>query len=135
MSNAETGLTKAIKEALALNPDVIVTRAHSGKVKVRGGWMQLADEGTSDLLCCVRALVDVELRPTRDYSLAAVYKFTARFCALEVKTPDGTTSKGREAKQGEFLRRVRSLGGFGARVRSVDEARAAIERCKRGESE
>jgi len=26
----------------------IVTRVHSGKVKVRGGWMQLAEEGTPD---------------------------------------------------------------------------------------
>lgn len=28
----------------------IVVRVHSGKVSVRGGWMQLADRGTPDLL-------------------------------------------------------------------------------------
>jgi hypothetical protein len=43
----ETDLYDPIKKTLE-RIGCIVTRVHSGKVKVRGGWMQLADEGTPD---------------------------------------------------------------------------------------
>lgn len=115
MSNAETKLMAAIVDALAWDSDVIVVRVHSGKVKVRGGWMVLADEGTSDLLLCVGP--------------------RGRWCALEVKTPGGTTKPSREKAQGEFLKSGRLIGGFGARVRSVGEAREAVQRCKNGLSQ
>jgi len=129
---SETKLSRAIQDALTLDPDVLVVRVHSGKVKVKGGWMQLAEEGTSDLLCCVKRVTTRTIRGT--FSDGVLTYVEGRFCALEVKTPDGTTSKAREAKQGEFLERVRGLGGFGARVRSVDEALEAVKRCKSGES-
>lgn len=44
---SETSLYDPIKKALE-RCGHIVTRVHSGKVKVRGGWMQLADPGTPD---------------------------------------------------------------------------------------
>ena len=53
----------------------------------------------------------------------------AGFVALEVKRPGGRITK----EQTDFLALVRSLGGFGAVVHSVEEARDAIPRARRGE--
>lgn len=57
---------------------------------------------------------------------------TGRFIALEVKRP----KKGRESEEQQmFMQLVRAKGGFAAFVRSVDEARAAIQRAREGSSE
>jgi hypothetical protein len=53
------------------------------------------------------------------------------FC-LEVKRAKGGVLS---ARQKLFLALVRRMGGFAAAVRSVEEARAALERARRGESE
>lgn len=55
----------------------------------------------------------------------------ARFIGLEVKAPDGVVS----AEQVQWLADLRASGGFGAVVRSVDEAVKAVERAKGGECE
>jgi hypothetical protein len=47
-----------------------------------------------------------------------------QFVALEVKTSRGRTT----AEQERFLAMVRQLGGVGGVVRSVEEARALVER-------
>jgi hypothetical protein len=52
-----------------------------------------------------------------------------RFVALEIKTPTGRVS----AEQLGFIDCVRTNGGFAAIVHSVDEAREAIARDRRGE--
>ena len=54
-----------------------------------------------------------------------------RFIALEVKQSNGRTTE----EQDMFLALVRRMGGFAAVVRSVDEARAAIDRAVAGASE
>lgn len=54
-----------------------------------------------------------------------------RFIALEVKTKTGRQS----AEQIRYALMVRRWGGFYAVVRSVDEALAAVDRCRRGLSE
>ncbi len=58
-----------------------------------------------------------------------------RFVALELKAPGARTKPARAAAQAQFLRLVRSAGGFGCIVRTVDEALAAVERAKTGASE
>ena len=55
----------------------------------------------------------------------------ARFTALEVKTDTGRTSPGQRL----FLDLVRMRGGFGAVVRSPEDALAALERARLGETE
>ena len=55
----------------------------------------------------------------------------ARLFVLEVKTPVGRATP----EQKNFLRVVRMAGGFGAFVRSVDDAIAALERARKGASE
>lgn len=52
-----------------------------------------------------------------------------RFAALEIKTRTGRTSP----EQERFMTLVRNRGGFAAVVRSVDEARAAVDRAAAGE--
>ena len=54
------------------------------------------------------------------------------FC-LEVKRPGGSTDPRRKKDQDDFLALVRELGGFGAYVRSVEDAVAALERARKGE--
>ena len=54
-----------------------------------------------------------------------------RFIALEIKTPTGRVAP----EQVLWLALVRRTGGFAAVVRSVDEARAAVARCRAGGAE
>lgn len=56
---------------------------------------------------------------------------SGRFFALEIKTDVGRVTKEQKA----FLAHVRSMGGFAAVVRSVEEARAAVQRAREGASE
>ncbi len=53
-----------------------------------------------------------------------------RWFALEAKTGTGDATE----EQLMFLANVRRLGGFGAVFRSVEEAKAALVRARRGES-
>ena len=120
---SETALVLAIRNCLALDPDVLAIRVHSGLVRVKRGWMHLAPAGTADVCGCVRAA----LEPPE-------YYVTGRFFALEVKDPGGKTAKDRAEKQAAFRDKVRAIGGFAAEVDSVDAAVAAIQRAKAGET-
>jgi hypothetical protein len=60
--------------------------------------------------------------------LIGILRPSGRFVALEVKTATGRTTKDQDL----FLNLVRGAGGFACVVRSVDEAREAIERASRG---
>ena len=51
-----------------------------------------------------------------------------RFFALEVKSERGRVTD----EQRQWIALVQSKGGFAAVVRSVDEALAAVERCRKG---
>lgn len=53
-----------------------------------------------------------------------------RWFALELKTDVGRVSPDQE----KWLSLVRAMGGFACVVRSVDEAKAALVRARRGES-
>jgi len=106
----EHNVQNSIRLALGLEPDVVLWRnnvgvAMFGRNKVRYG---LAN-GSSDLIGIV----------------------AGRFVAFEVKTPTGRLSK----DQQQFLSLVRRKGGFACVVRSVDDARAALARCRSGASE
>lgn len=45
---SETDVSRAIQQAL-IKLGLLVVRVHSGRVRVRGGYMQLAPNGTPDL--------------------------------------------------------------------------------------
>jgi hypothetical protein len=119
----EALLQAAIIDRLSYDRGVLCLRINAGLMLLGEGKAKRAfrgaPTGTSDLLLCVKAQHDT------------LQVNQGRFCALEVKAPRGKATE----KQAAFLARVRELGGFGAVVRSVDEALAAVGRCREGMSE
>lgn len=83
---------------------VMCERMNSGKVRVRGGWMQLHADGTADILAFPRG----------------------RVVWLECKKLKGTTRKETADNQAEFKRKVEALGHFYYRVTSIEEGLAAV---------
>jgi len=82
-------------------------------------------QGASDILGCL-AFNAVQRHETGFLNRVEI----GRFFALEVKTGKAKQKPG----QREFERDVRDVGGFYAVVHSVDEALAALERARRGET-
>lgn len=97
MTPSEADIQRAIVQALTA-VGALVWRCQSGRVKVRGGWMMLAPEGTPDLLVIVPP--------------------TGRLLGLEVKAAKGRV---REA-QVEWAEAARRAGAAVYCVRSAEEA-------------
>ncbi len=118
----ETPLLHAIRAAVVAERDVLVWRNNTGVAYgasgsgARGVRFGLG-VGGADLVGVL--LFAAELGPCH----------VGRFFGLEVKAP------GRKPTRDQILwaNAVRSVGGFVATVHSVDEARAAISRCRQGE--
>jgi hypothetical protein len=94
---SENAIQRQILDALAC-VGAHATRVQSGKVKVRGGWMQLAQEGTADIHVTV---------PPRGLTLW-----------LEVKTGEGKL----RAVQVAWAEGQRGLGAVVRTVRTPAEA-------------
>ena len=101
--STESAIQRAILDAL-LVAGAFAFRVQAGKVKVRGGWMQLAPPGTPDI--CV-------LVPPTGLSLW-----------LEVKTLTGELRESQLA----WAAKARARGAVVETVRTVAEALAAYER-------
>ena len=103
---SETKLSAAISAALT-KLGYPVVRIHSGKARVRGGFLQLAAKGTPDRIVLLRA---------------------GRVLWLEVKTPTGILSSDqvdwhvRAAERGHVVRVVKSVSEAIQAVREVDAA-------------
>lgn len=130
MSNPESPLARAIRVAVGRTgyarvvPNVTgLFRRPYDESRVRCG----LGTGGADLVGVV--MVDVVI-----CRILGARKFGRVFC-LEVKTPRGKTSPQRRKHQAAWRATVRRWGGFACVVRSVDEALAAVERARRGESE
>lgn len=124
----EADLLAKIRIALGLEPDLVlwrnaVTRLDAwnpntgGSTMVHGG----LPVGSADLVGILTVSLPIGPSP-RSIGL---------FIALEVKTATGRTSPEQDA----WLALVRKKGGFATVVRSVENARQAIERARRGEQE
>jgi hypothetical protein len=88
---------------------ILCERMNSGKVKVRGGWMQLHSPGTADILCFPRG----------------------RVVWFETKKIDGHTNPEQIENQDEFKRKVTELGHEYYRITSIDEGLAILNRFAR----
>jgi len=88
----------------------LVFRMNSGKVRVRGGWMQLCDEGTADILAFGPALWGKD-----------------RTWWIETKQPKGKTLKSRQEAQEAFCIKVSNLGHQYIRATSLDEVLEALK--------
>ncbi len=128
----ESQILAAIRKDLGREPDLVLWRLSQGGAVSRGGQTYragLSVNGASDLIgmLTVRCWVQVD-----DYGRELQEgPEVARFFALEVKAARGVVSK----EQKLFLELVRQRGGFAAVVRSVEDARAALERARAGGSE
>jgi Holliday junction resolvase len=87
---------------------IFCERMNSGKVQVRGGWLQLHSPGTADILAFPRG----------------------RVVWIETKTAKGKTNKEQLDNQAEFARRVRELGHEYYRVKSIDEGLDSVRKDK-----
>lgn len=107
----EADIQQEIRLALGLVPGLVLFRNNIGATQhpgtARPVHYGVGGKGGSDLI----GLLD------------------GRFVALEIKTPTGRVSQ----EQIDFIEVIRTNGGFAAVVRSVEEAHAAIERCRKGE--
>jgi len=83
---------------------ILCERMNSGKLRVRGGWIQLHSSGTADILAFPRG----------------------RVVWIETKTIKGTTNKEQIENQAEFQRVVTALGHSYHRITSIDEGLAAV---------
>jgi len=108
----EATIQTAIRLALGREPDLALWRNETGVAVHNGRRVRYG-------LCVGSADIIGILAPA------------GRFVALEVKTATGRVSP----DQVRFLQLVRNRGGFAAVVRSVDDARAALERARMGENE
>lgn len=115
--NETRELVEPIMAALNVLPGVRVWRPHVLNKHVRALSGAGLSDGSADLVGICRVW------PANAQPIG-------RFLALEVKQAHkGVVSE----DQWAWLRTVRDLGGFAAVVHSVEEATAAVERCRRGE--
>jgi|WetSurMetagenome_2_1015567.scaffolds.fasta_scaffold632336_1 hypothetical protein len=103
---SETAIVGAIKAALELEPGMVIARNNTGRLRdTHGRPVKFGlGRGSADLIGCL----------------------DGRYFAIEVKTQTGETTKWQEA----WLQSIRDVGGFACVVRSVDEARSAVARCR-----
>ena len=159
--DTESEILAEIRKALGREPDLVLWRLSQGGAMAREGGQTyragLSVNGAADL---VGMLTLPTLLPTvpplrwvpgvtfGEIPVDCVYMFCGRFIALEVKTPkhlktiQNAIAKGTTAKlsksdraQIQFLGVVRSRGGFGAFVDSVESAQAALARARSGACE
>lgn len=114
--NHETQLQNEIRLALGTEEDLVLWRNNVMKAKTY-------DEKTGKPRYLVGGL------PEGSPDLVGILR--GRFVGLEVKMPGNYP----EPHQREFLELIRRFGGFATVVRSVDEAKAAIERARKGQSQ
>lgn len=130
--NETRELVKPILAALNAMPGVQVWRPHvlSGSARDIAG-AGLA-EGSADIVGIVGVPVIVPIDGGQAYPRDASGRYViGRFVGLEVKWPGKRPS----ADQRLWLARVRLVGGFATVVHNVDEAVAAVHRCREGKSE
>lgn len=110
----------AIRDALVKEPGVLLWRNNTGRLQdARGRWITYGlGVGGADLV----GMVQIWPSPSSVCQIGI-------FFALEVKRPKEKPT----AEQIAWSNAVRGHCGFCATVTSVDEARAALERCRRGE--
>lgn len=116
----EAIIQNQIRIVLSTQPDVRMFRNNVGVAKVREAYVRYGlAKGSADLIGWITLAPPVV--PFR----------VARFMSLEIKTDTGRLS----TEQKLWLQAVRDCGGFSAVVRSPEEALAAVERARRGETE
>lgn len=109
----EARILRSILKEIGCEPDFRVFRNNVGVAEYRGTRVIYGlAVGSSDLIGVLRMPSGI-----------------GRFVALEVKSPDGMLTEPQE----HWQHAVREMGAFACVVRSAAEARAALERARKGE--
>jgi|GEM_PF-3216140 len=105
---SETKISKQIKEMIEKEfPDVAIDRHHCGLARgFKGGMIKLGEPGWFDYIG---------------------YLPDGRFIGIEVKDPDGTTQKKREALQAKRREDANNKNAVGIKTDSVEDCRAKIQ--------
>jgi len=77
----------------------------------KGDPVRIGEKGVSDLICCVPITITAEM----------VGKKIGVFTAIETKKVNDGTAKERKMSQGNFIKRVKALGGFAGIARSIED--------------
>ena len=141
-ARSETEITRAILQALNLEPGVFAFRINVGSVtaehKGKQRYVRFGFRGQSDIIGWKREYAGTQ---------GGLNRWFPRWLALEVKRPDQVpnvlagfvigsprrylttagTARVRAEQQRAFLQRVRAAGGIAWVVTSTDEARAAVK--------
>jgi len=144
VGTSEAVIQQQIRLGLGMEPGLVLWRNQIGTAVFEGTRARytvpygVGGTGGSDLIGLLTVKVervcfdaDAQACDGADVACAGHASEIARFIALEVKRPGGRV----RPEQVDFINLVRAAGGFAAIVRSVEEARAAIERARRGERE
>lgn len=115
----ETDISREIRKALE-KLGIPVWRMNSGKMRVRGGFVQLNPAGTADILAAPSIFNDCEYCGGLPGILD---EFTPVFLWIEVKKPGGTQSR----EQIEFSVRMRNRSHIYLLVESLDEVLAWLK--------
>jgi len=108
----ESQLLHDVRLALGREPDLVLWRNSSGAVETNGRWQTFGlCKGGSDIV--------------------GILAPAGRWFCLELKSERGRLTEDQKL----FAALVRRLGGFCATARTVDEARAALERARAGAKE
>lgn len=83
----------------------------------QGDPVRIGENGVSDLICCVPVVVTADMVGQR----------IGVFTAIETKKQNDSTAKARKISQGNFIARVKALGGFAGIARSVEDVEGVIK--------
>ena len=108
---SETKISAAIKAMIKREfPEIVFDRMHCGSVRVRGGFMRLAEPGWPDYVG---------------------YLPDGRFIGIEVKDPNGTTTKARAELQTARRSDINAKGGICIITTGVDDCRQKLQEAMR----
>jgi hypothetical protein len=129
-----TDLVNDVRLALGQEPDLVLWRSSVAGVEVwdektgRSRWQHAGlPKGSADLVGILRVRVAVLRSGNGPEPTPVIADFGRWFC-LEIKAPGVQPRR----DQREWLELVQKFGGFAWVVHSVDEARAALDRARRG---
>jgi hypothetical protein len=105
-------LTRPLIDALNKTGGLAM-RMNSGKVRVKGGFMQLHEKGTADILFFPRP------RWTLDFAIER--------CPVWIETKSGHSNKEQIENQAAFREKVEALGHRYIRATTIDEGLAALQ--------
>jgi hypothetical protein len=126
---AERDIQWEIRERLGRDPRVVLWRNNQGSLAIDPE--KTCPKCKASIPSKRKGRITYGVGGAGGSDLVGILRGSARWFVLEVKTPIGRATE----EQVLFIDLIRAAGGFGAFVRSVDDAVAALERAVTGACE